>query len=197
MEKERITLMIIGNESVGKTSFIKCFKDEEFNPHISCTIGLDFNTKAVKLEEKVSVICMWDCSGNEKFRFITVNYYDNSDGIIIVCDSNDDNVYENILKHIESIEMYVIQNKPLWIVISKGDLANNDKVKNLLDTIYNEYPRIPVMVVSSFTGKGVNETFTKVIKDIREKGFIYVRNLEKRVELIDNSKMFNTRTCCW
>lgn len=56
-------LLIIGNSSVGKTSFLFRYADDTFIPAFVSTVGIDFKVKTVYRHEKRVKLQIWVSSG--------------------------------------------------------------------------------------------------------------------------------------
>lgn len=52
-------LLIIGNSSVGKTSFLFRYSDDTFTPAFVSTVGIDFKVKTVYRHEKRVKLQIW------------------------------------------------------------------------------------------------------------------------------------------
>ena len=86
-----LKILIIGESGVGKSSLLLRFTDDQFDPEMAATIGVDFKVKCeVLIEEifkyflKVKVmnqqgnrvkLAIWDTAGQERFRTLTPSYY--------------------------------------------------------------------------------------------------------------------------
>ncbi|POI28629.1 hypothetical protein CIB84_007622 [Bambusicola thoracicus] len=57
-------LLIIGNSSVGKTSFLFRYADDSFTSAFVSTVGIDFKVKTVFKNEKRIKLQIWVVSGN-------------------------------------------------------------------------------------------------------------------------------------
>lgn len=57
-------LLIIGNSSVGKTSFLFRYADDTFTPAFVSTVGIDFKVKTVYRHEKRVKLQIWVSPGN-------------------------------------------------------------------------------------------------------------------------------------
>jgi Ras-related protein Rab-1A len=79
-------IVLVGNSSVGKSSLLKRFADDEFKDSYQATIGVDFRFKSLKVRDKLAKLQIWDTAGQERFRTITGAYYKNAQGIIVVFD---------------------------------------------------------------------------------------------------------------
>uniref|UniRef100_A0A8D0VNI9 small monomeric GTPase n=1 Tax=Sus scrofa TaxID=9823 RepID=A0A8D0VNI9_PIG len=79
-------LLIIGNSSVGKTSFLFRYADDTFTPAFVSTVGIDFKVKTVYRQEKRVKLQIWDTAGQERYRTITTAYYRGAMGFILMYD---------------------------------------------------------------------------------------------------------------
>lgn len=57
-------LLIIGNSSVGKTSFLFRYADDTFTPAFVSTVGIDFKVKTVYRNEKRVKLQIWVSVGH-------------------------------------------------------------------------------------------------------------------------------------
>ena len=57
-------LLIIGNSSVGKTSFLFRYADDTFTPAFVSTVGIDFKVKTVYRHEKRVKLQIWVSPGH-------------------------------------------------------------------------------------------------------------------------------------
>ena len=83
---EKLKLMVIGETRVGKTSLIKKYTRDVFGGTYLTTVGIDFQEKIVKIEGKSIKLQIWDTAGEERFRNIAKNYFNTSDGFLLVYD---------------------------------------------------------------------------------------------------------------
>lgn len=58
-------LLLIGNSSVGKMSFLLCYADDSFTPAFLSTMGIDFKVKTVYRHDKRIKLQIWDSVGQE------------------------------------------------------------------------------------------------------------------------------------
>lgn len=56
-------------------SLLLRFTDDEFDPEQSLTIGVDFKTKIINVDENYVKLACWDTAGQERFRTLTPSYY--------------------------------------------------------------------------------------------------------------------------
>jgi len=104
VEGNSIKLLLLGDTSVGKSSFINRYFKHFFQEEFLSTIGLDSQNKIIKIYNDKYKLTIWDTAGQERFRAITRNYYKNADGVFLIYDVNDSSNYDNIQKWINDIK---------------------------------------------------------------------------------------------
>lgn len=59
-------LVLIGDSGVGKSNLLSRFTRNEFNLESKSTIGVEFATRSVRIEDKVVKAQIWDTAGQER-----------------------------------------------------------------------------------------------------------------------------------
>eukprot|EP00981_Chlorochromonas_danica_P014657 scaffold8522_cov157-Ochromonas_danica.AAC.1 len=67
-------ILIIGDAAVGKSSLLTRFSDNTFLMHYTSTIGIDFNSRMIRVDNAICKLEIWDTAGQERFATITANY---------------------------------------------------------------------------------------------------------------------------
>ena len=92
-------LVILGAQSVGKTSLVHRYVKNSFIPpnKSQSTIGASFLTTRVHDPESGATIRLqiWDTAGQERFRTITTAYYRGAMGILLVYDVTDQKSFDS------------------------------------------------------------------------------------------------------
>ena len=78
--------MLIGDSGVGKSNLLLRFCKNEFNLNSKATIGTDFYSKDVRMNNYSVKVQFWDTAGQEKYRSLTSQYYKECHGIVLVYD---------------------------------------------------------------------------------------------------------------
>ena len=68
-------LIIIGDTGVGKSCLMKRVMEDDFKQEHQVTIGVEFGSYGLRLENKLIKMQIWDTAGQESFRSITRSYY--------------------------------------------------------------------------------------------------------------------------
>ena len=82
-----LKIIILGSGEVGKTCILNRYFKNEFKENPLSTIGIDFQTKFFKFEDKKIKVNYTDTAGQEKFRAISVNYLKGTNGVILAFDN--------------------------------------------------------------------------------------------------------------
>ncbi|KAL6855923.1 hypothetical protein ACP4OV_018725 [Aristida adscensionis] len=105
-------LVFLGDQSVGKTSIITRFMYDKFDTTYQATIGIDFLSKTMYLEDRTVRLQLWDTAGQERFRSLIPSYISDSSVALVVLDVSN----KQILIHLLSVSRsFPPQNGSKWI----------------------------------------------------------------------------------
>jgi len=90
--------VVVGDSGVGKTQLIERYSRNTFNLESKSTIGVEFSTKSVTVNDSKIKLQLWDTAGQERYRAITSAYYRGARGIILCFDITKRITFENIIK---------------------------------------------------------------------------------------------------
>ena len=68
-------LVLIGDSGVGKSNLLSRFTRNEFNLESKSTIGVEFATRTIRVDDKVLKAQIWDTAGQERFRFFIFFFF--------------------------------------------------------------------------------------------------------------------------
>mmetsp|Transcript_26343 Transcript_26343/g.48092 ORF Transcript_26343/g.48092 Transcript_26343/m.48092 type:complete len:345 (-) Transcript_26343:97-1131(-) len=83
---ERIKVLSTGSGGVGKSCLIKRYCEGRFVQKYITTIGVDYGVKPVQVQNKSVKVNFFDTSGGDEFKEIRMEFYGNTDGVILVYD---------------------------------------------------------------------------------------------------------------
>ena len=81
---------------MGKSCLLLQFTDKRFQHVHDLTIGVEFGSRMVSINDRQIKLQIWDTAGQERFRTITSSYYRGAHGIIIVYDTTDSETFEHV-----------------------------------------------------------------------------------------------------
>lgn len=124
----RYKLVFLGDQSVGKTSIITRFMYDTFDTAYQATIGIDFLTKVMYLEDRTIRLQLWDTAGQERFRSLIPSYIRDSSVAVVVFDVTSAKSFDEASKWIEDVRAQREDNVILFLVGNKVDLADQRQV---------------------------------------------------------------------
>jgi len=159
-------IVIIGDSGVGKTNIITRYTRNEFDLSLKSTIGVEFSTKKVNINDKIIKIQFWDTAGQERYRAITSSYYRGVHGIVLVFDISNYASFENINNWINEINSNCELNIPILLIGNKLDLEIKRQVpKEKAIELSNKYNFI-FIETSALSGENIQISIDELINKI-------------------------------
>ncbi|XP_075967397.1 ADP-ribosylation factor 4 [Anarhichas minor] len=129
--KKQMRILMVGLDAAGKTTILYKLKLGEIVTTIP-TIG--FNVETV--EYKNICFTVWDVGGQDKIRPLWRHYFQNTQGLIFVVDSNDrERVAESAEELSKMIQEDELKEAVLLVFANKQDLPNAMVVSELTDKL--------------------------------------------------------------
>jgi small GTP-binding protein len=98
-----LTLILLGSQTVGKTSFINKIFNNTFMDTTISTLGMDVMRTVGELYGRLVKIELWDTAGQERLRSIPKQLYSKGDGFFLLFDVCDQNSFEDISGWIKDV----------------------------------------------------------------------------------------------
>ena len=156
ISKRDVRVLMIGLDAAGKTSILYQMKMAELVKTIP-TIG--FNVE--QLDYKGLRFTIWDVGGQDKIRMLWKHYYQNSDGIIFVIDSNDKERFETVRETLLlCLNEEELKDAALLIFANKQDINGAVSPSELTKILEMEKIRNRKWLVqgsSAISGQGLKE----------------------------------------
>lgn len=163
-----VKFIIVGNQSVGKTNIIHRFTKGEFQEQYNSTIGMDFISHNIDLDNNALHIQIWDTAGTERYRSITKGYYSNSTCALIVYDITNNKSFESSKEWIEECKSYANQNIILMLIGNKADLIEERAITEEEGKELAKEYGMEFYECSALNGKNINEIFINACQKIIE-----------------------------
>ncbi|EGW33983.1 uncharacterized protein SPAPADRAFT_59389 [Spathaspora passalidarum NRRL Y-27907] len=127
-------IVFLGDQSVGKTSLITRFMYDTFDETYAATIGIDFLSKTMYLEEGKTIrLQLWDTAGQERFRSLIPSYIRDSHVAVICYDITNKKSFLNLDKWIKDVKLERGDDVIIVLVGNKSDLANDKRQVSVED----------------------------------------------------------------
>jgi len=118
-------LVFLGDQATGKTSIITRFMYDTFDSSYQATIGIDFLSKTMYLEDRTVRLQLWDTAGQERFRSLIPSYIRDSSVAVVVFDVTNRQSFTNTSKWIEDVRAERGNDVIICLVGNKTDM--NDR----------------------------------------------------------------------
>ena len=158
-------LIFIGDSGVGKSCLTSKAVKNTFEDYYQATVGFEFLTYNLKLNDKVIKMQIWDTCGQEIYKSLITNFYRNSSLAIVTysIDSKESFVHaENWLNDLRS------QANPdvrIFLVGNKADLEEERKVSKEEGEKYKEEQNLDLfMETSAKTGYNATNVLIEAAK---------------------------------
>ncbi len=121
-------IIIIGDSGVGKTKLLSKAINKTFDIGYGATVGFEFSTYNIKINDKICKLQIWDTCGQEVYKSIILNFYRNSSLAILIYSIDDKISFE----HIENWNNDIMNNCKIdtkkILVGNKIDLENKREI---------------------------------------------------------------------
>ena len=121
-------VVFLGDQATGKTSIIKAFMYNTYDSNYQATIGIDFLSKTLSLEDRTVRLQIWDSAGQERFRSLIPSYIRDSSVAVVVYDLTNRASFSNVSHWIEDVRAERGNDVLIALVGNKTDLADKRQV---------------------------------------------------------------------
>ena len=194
--QNKIKIILLGNEAVGKTALINAYEDKAFSEVTTSTIGSGFIQKKVKINEKEYIVQLWDTAGQEKFRSVSKIYFKDSDIVIFVYDITNEKSFNDLGEFwINYVKELIGNDKVFGIASNKIDLFENKKVEKEEGEKFAEDNGALFCETSA---KEDPKGFQKFVNDLIVTYISKRKNVKKEqnINLNKNKLKKNKKNCC-
>jgi Ras-related protein Rab-6A len=166
LPRAKYKLVFLGDESVGKTSIITRFMYDHFDDTYQATIGIDFLSKTMYLEDRVVRLQLWDTAGQERFRSLIPSYIRDSSVAIVVYDITNKQSFLNTNKWIEDVRDERGNDVVIMLVGNKIDLQDRRQVTAQEGEEKCKELGVMFMETSAKSGDNIKQLFRKVATNL-------------------------------
>ncbi|KAN0140902.1 Ras family domain containing protein [Lactarius tabidus] len=159
---KRTKIVLLGDQSVGKTSLITRFMYDTFDNTYQATIGIDFLSKTLYLDDRTVRLQLWDTAGQERFRSLIPSYIRDSTVAIVVFDITNRQSFMSTSKWIEDVRSERGNDVMVVLVGNKADLSDTPQVTLEEATAKAQSLNIMFMETSAKAGHNVKSLFKKI-----------------------------------
>ena len=194
----KFKIIVIGESRVGKTSLIKRYTKDQFGGVYLTTVGIDFQDKTIEIEDKKVKLQVWDTAGQERFRNVAKNYFQSSNGFLLVFDITDKESFQKLNDFwMDQLNMHAPKKAKSVLVGNKSDLAGQRQVSIEDAEEFAKDNNLKYYEVSAKEGTKVVELFFYLANEIYQSHTYEEINENKTITLKkEKSKKKDKKKCC-
>ncbi|GMM27691.1 Rab family GTPase [Martiniozyma asiatica (nom. inval.)] len=161
----KFKLVFLGDQGVGKTSLLTRFMYDTFDTQYAATVGIDFLSKTMYINDTTIRLQLWDTAGQERFRSLIPSYIRDSHVAVIVYDVSNRKSFEDVEKWLNYVKSERGSDVIIVLVGNKNDLDDERKVTtDDAEKLSEKLGCSLFMETSSKNGYGVKPLFKKIAK---------------------------------
>ncbi|KAI8997157.1 small GTPase superfamily [Pilobolus umbonatus] len=203
-KKVLLKVIILGDSGVGKTSLMNQYVNKKFSGQYKATIGADFLTKEVMVDDKVVTMQIWDTAGQERFQSLGVAFYRGADCCVLVYDVNNNKSYESLgLWHDEFLVQASPRDPDNFPFVVLGNKVDIDESKRMVTqkramAFCQAKGNIPYFETSAKEAINVEQAFQTIARNAlqQETDVELYNDMGDNIRIDnDSSRDYNTCSC--
>ncbi|XP_033939851.1 uncharacterized protein rab44 [Pseudochaenichthys georgianus] len=161
-------VMMVGDSSVGKTSFMKRAQSGKFSLDLPASVGLDSCMWTVVVEGKPVVLQLWDTAGQERFHSITRQIFHKAHAFLLMYDITSSETFSAVSYWANCIQEGADEDVNILLVGNKSDRAERQIKIQEAENLAKEY-NFEFMECSAATGENVVQGLETVARMLSQK----------------------------
>ncbi|XP_069002834.1 ras-related protein Rab-6A isoform X3 [Embiotoca jacksoni] len=135
---------------------------DSFDNTYQATIGIDFLSKTMYLEDRTIRLQLWDTAGQERFRSLIPSYIRDSAAAVVVYDITNVNSFQQTTKWIDDVRTERGSDVIIMLVGNKTDLADKRQITTEEGEQRAKEMNVLFIETSAKTGYNVKQLFRRV-----------------------------------
>ncbi|ESQ46147.1 hypothetical protein EUTSA_v10000314mg [Eutrema salsugineum] len=159
-------VVLIGDSAVGKSQLLARFTRDEFSMDSKATIGVEFQTRTLVIDEKSIKAQIWDTAGQERYRAVTSAYYRGAVGAMLVYDITKRESFDHIPRWLEELRAHADKNIVIILIGNKSDLEDQRSVPMEDAKEFAEKEELFFLETSALNSTNVENSFNTLLTEI-------------------------------
>lgn len=194
----RIKVTLVGDASVGKSTFLQTYINGKYPVLTNATIGAEYRGTIYNYDDKLFKIDIWDTAGQETFRSLTPMYYRSSRAILLFFDLTNQKSFENLNIWLNTIQDNISTDNAFIILIgTKTDLIETRCVDASEISLFVSSNSVisKYIEISSLLCYNINYVLSSIVS---EHLFLYKDKVDAQdTQLVDVTNKKYSNNCCY
>ncbi|XP_072308511.1 uncharacterized protein rab44 [Eucyclogobius newberryi] len=161
-------VVMIGDSSVGKTSFMQWAQSGRFSLDIPASIGMDSNKWTGVVDGRTVVLHLWDTAGQERFRSMTKQLLHRAQAFLLMYDITCAQTFSAVSYWANCIKEGAAENVVVLLLGNKSD-SKERKIRREEGEIIAQENGFTFLECSAASGENVNEALETVARLLYQK----------------------------
>ena len=160
-------IIIVGDQGVGKSCLAIKASRNYFEDFYSPTVGFEFVSFNVRVQEKIIKLQIWDTCGQEVYRSLISSFFRSASLAIVVYSIDTEDSFNNIEKWLNDIKTQSNPDIKIFLIGNKADLEDKRRLtKEQGEQLCRDHNLAFFMETSAKTGFNVQNVFIQVAKEL-------------------------------
>ena len=169
-------IIVIGNSGVGKSCLSLRATQGIFKEDFISTIGFEFFSFNVKINDKIVKLQIWDTCGQEIYRSLISGFYRSTELAIVVFSVTDKKSFEAIENWLKEVKTHGTPDCKIFLIGNKVDLPNREVSSEEAINCKKDHGFECYMETSAKTGVNITELFVNAALTLYNKYLKEVNN---------------------
>ena len=181
-------IIVIGDSGVGKSCLTAKAVKNNFEEYYQATVGFEFLTFNMKVNDKVIKLQIWDTCGQEIYKSLISNFYRNSSLAVLVYAIDNKESFNHVENWLNDLKSQANPDVRIFLVGNKADLEEDRKIKKEDAEKYKEDQHLDLFLeTSAKTGLNARNVLVEAAKILYNDYLKFDEN-NKKDELNDPTK---------
>ena len=159
-------IVLVGDSGVGKTNLLLRYLKNEFNTQTKATVGVEFGTTKVQIDNALIKAQIWDTAGQERYRSITSAYYKGAHGALIVYDITRKDSFDSVEKWLSDLKNNGEEKMVIMAIGNKCDMVNERVISTEDGEAKAQRNNIAFLETSALNATNVAKAFDELIQKL-------------------------------
>ena len=182
-------IIFIGDPGVGKSCLTSKAVKNNFEEYYQATVGFEFLTFNIKLDDKIIKIQIWDTCGQEMYKSLISNFYRNSSLAVVTYAIDNRESFTHAESWLNELKSKANPDVRIFLVGNKADLEEDRKVSKEEGEKYKEDQHLDLFFeTSAKTGYNAKNVLVEAAKILYKDYLKFEENIENEDKYKDKKR---------